>query len=141
METIYFNWQKKSPSYFSSLTGRAREAIVGLAIKFFCHKGVENLIKEFDNLYLKNSQYSAYKQFEKFCRPKTMSISNYIIKFERLYNKIKNFNMALPDSVLVLKFSKNTNISEQHKQLVHPTLTELKYENMKDQIKNFLVTS
>ena len=59
-----------------------------------------------------------------------MSISNYIIEFQRLYKKIENFNMALPDSVL-----NNANISEEHKQLARATLTELKYENMKDQIK------
>ena len=59
-----------------------------------------------------------------------MSISNYIIEFQRLYNKIENFNMALPDGVL-----NNANISEEHKQLARATLTELKYENMKDQIK------
>ena len=64
-----------------------------------------------------------------------MNISNYIIKFQCLYNKIKNFNMTLPDGVLVYKFLNNANISEQHKQPVHTNLTELKYENMKNQIK------
>ena len=63
-----------------------------------------------------------------------MNISNYIIEFERLYNKIKNFNMTLPDGVLAYKFLNNANVSEQHKQLVRATLTVLKYENMKDQI-------
>ena len=33
-----------------------------------------------------------------------MSISNYIIEFECLYNKIKNFNMALPAGILAYKF-------------------------------------
>ena len=42
--------------------------------------------------------------------------------------------MALPDGVLAYKFMNNANISEQHK-LVRATQTELKYENMKDQIK------
>ena len=109
-----------------------------------CHKGVENLIEEFDKLYLKDSQYSAYKayeQFDKFCRLKSMIISNYIIKFECLDNKIKNFNMTLPDGLLAYKFLNNANISEQHKQLVGATVTEVKYENMKDQIKNIFSES
>ena len=55
-----------------------------------------------------------------------MTISNYIIKFERLDDKMNNFNMALPDGVLAYKFLNNGNISEQHKQLVRSTLTELK---------------
>ena len=125
-----------------SLTGQAGEAIVEIDInKLSCNQGVENLIEELDQLYLKNSQYSAdeaYGQFEKFCRPKPRSISNYIIKFERLYNKIKNFNMALPDVITrPYKFLNYASISEQHKQLVHATLTELKYENMKEQINKF----
>ena len=109
-----------------------------------CHKGVENLIEEFDKLYLKDSQYSAYKayeQFDKFCRLKSMIISNYIIKFECLDNKIKNFNMTLPDGLLAYKFLNNANISEQHKQLVGATVTEVKCENMKDQIKNIFSES
>ena len=131
--------KKQAPAIFLSLIGQAREAIVSLDInRLSCDQGVQNLIGELDKLYLKDSQdsaYKAYKQFEKFCRPKSMKISNYIIKFEHLYNKIKNFNMTLPDSSLAYKFLNNANISEKHKQLVHATLTELKYENMKDQIK------
>ena len=55
-----------------------------------------------------------------------MAISNYIIKFERLDDKMNNFHMALPDGVLTYKFLNNASISEQHKQLVRSTLTELK---------------
>ena len=128
--------------FFLSLTVQAGEAIVEIDInKLSCNQGVENLKEELDQLYLKDSQYTAdeaYGQFEKFCRPKPRSISNYIIKFERLYNKIKNFNMALPDVITrPYKFLNYASISEQHKQLVHATLTELKYENMKEQINKF----
>ena len=65
-----------------------------------------------------------------------MSTNNSIIKFERLYNKIKNVNMALPDDVLADRFLNKVNISRKNKQLVCTTLTELKYENMKGQVKN-----
>ena len=64
-----------------------------------------------------------------------MNISNYIIKFECLYNKIKNFNMGLPDGAVAYKFLNNATISEQHKQSVCAALTELIYQNMKDQTK------
>ena len=42
-----------------------------------------------------------------------MSISNYIMEFECLYNKIKNFNLALPDGVLAYMVLNNTNMSKQ----------------------------
>ena len=52
MEAIYFNWQKKqAPAIFLSLTGQAKEALVGDDInKLSCDKGVETLIKEFDKI-------------------------------------------------------------------------------------------
>ena len=49
--------------------------------------------------------------------------------------------MTLPDGLLAYKFLNNANISEQHKQLVGATVTEVKYENMKDQIKNIFSES
>ena len=43
--------------------------------------------------------------------------------------------MALPEAVLAYKFLNNANITEQHKQLVRATLSELRYDKMKEQIK------
>ena len=86
MEAIYFNWLKETSSrYFFILTSQAREAIMGLDInRLFCDQSIENLIEERDKFYLKDCQYSAYEaweEFEIFCWPKPMNISNYIIKF------------------------------------------------------------
>ena len=60
-----------------------------------------------------------------------MSIRNYVMEFELLYHKIKSFKFC--------KFLNNANISVQHKQLVRASLTELKDDNMKDQMKAFSV--
>ena len=97
--------------------------------------GVENLIKALHNLYLKDRNYSAYEAyetFEKFKRPPSMTINNYIVEFECFYHKIKNYDMGLPGGVLAYKFLNNANISEHHKQLVRATLSELKYNTMKE---------
>ena len=53
------------------------------------------------------------------------------MEFELLYHKIKSFKFC--------KFLNNASISVQHKQLVRATLTELKDDNMKDQMKAFSV--
>ena len=53
------------------------------------------------------------------------------MEFELLYHKIKSFKFC--------KFLNNANISVQHKQLVRASLTELKDDNMKDQMKAFSV--
>ena len=39
-----------------------------------------------------------------------MTIGDYIIEFEKLYTKIKNFDMALPDGVLAYHFLNSANI-------------------------------
>ena len=99
--------------------------------------GVENLIKALDNLYLKDRDYSAYElyeTFEKSKHPPSMTINKYIIEFECLYHKIISYDMGLPDGVLAYKFLNNANISEHHS-WYGATLTELKYNTMKEQLK------
>ena len=61
-----------------------------------------------------------------------MTVSGYIIEFERLYNKAKQHKMELPDRVLAYRFSNSSNISSHHKQLVRTNLPELSYQSMKD---------
>ena len=68
-----------------------------------------------------------------------MTIKNSIIEFERLYHKMRNYDMGLPDGVLAYKFLNNANISEHHKQLVRATLNELKYNTLNKKLKKCLV--
>ena len=100
--------------------------------------GVKNLLEKLDKLYLKDdthSAYEAYERFETFSRAPSMTVSDYTIEFERLYNKVKQHKMELPDGVLAYRFLNSANISSHHKQLVRATLSELSYQSMKDQLK------
>ena len=70
-----------------------------------------------NNLYLKDRDYlayEAYETFEKFQCPPSMTINNYVIEFEHLYHKIKNYDMGLPDGVLAYQFLNHANMSEHH---------------------------
>ena len=64
-----------------------------------------------------------------------LTVSEYIIEFEHLYNKAKRRKMELPDGVLTYRFLNRANVSSHHKQLVRATLPELSYQSMKDQLK------
>ena len=64
-----------------------------------------------------------------------MTVSDYIIEYERLYNKAKQHKMKLPDRVLAYRFLDSANISSHHTQLVRATLPDLSYRSMKDQLK------
>ena len=100
--------------------------------------GVKNLLEKLDKFYLKDdthTAYEAYERFEAFSRAPSMTVSDYIIEFECLYNKAKQHEMELPDGVLAYRFLNSANISSHHKQLVRATLPELSYQSMKDQLK------
>ena len=64
-----------------------------------------------------------------------MTIVDYINEFERLNNKICQFNMVLPTGVLAYKVLNNANIFSEKKQLIRATVVSMPYENMKKQLK------
>ena len=51
-----------------------------------------------------HTAYEAYERFETFSRAPSVTVSDYIIEFERLYNKAKQHKMELPDGVLAYRF-------------------------------------
>ena len=77
----------------------------------------------------------AYDRFENFKRPDEMTIVDYINEFERLNNKIRQFDMILLTGILAYKVLNNTNISSEKEQLIRATVVSLTYENMKKQLK------
>lgn len=130
---------KRAPAVFMTLTGEAKEAVLNLEISSLTgDDGMENLIKELDNLYLKDESslaYEAYETFEKFIRPHNMSISDYVIKFEQLYQKAKSFKMEILDGVLAYRLLNSANLSDTQRQLVKATVNKMEYVIMKDQLK------
>ena len=130
--------KKQAPAIFLSLSGQAREAVLELELeKLNDDNGVTNLLEKLDKLYLKDdthSAYEVYERFETFSRAPSMTVSDYIIEFECLYNKAKQHKIELPDGVLAYRFLNSADISSHHKQLVRATLPELSYQSMKDQL-------
>ena len=64
-----------------------------------------------------------------------MSRTDFINEFERMYHKLKQHKMELPDGVLAYRLLKSAHLSEQHEQLARATLTELTYDNIKGRLK------
>ena len=137
MASIHFFGKKRSKPqlFFLTLSGQARDAVLGLDISRHAHDGVKNLLDSLDELFLKDETCSSYEAFEKFVRPAAMSISDYIIQFEQLHNKAKSHKMEILDGVLAYRLLNSANLSEQHKQLVGATVSEIKYSIMKEQLK------
>ena len=131
--------KKQGPAIFLSLNGKPRASVLELDVGIISgDKGVEAILERLGKLYLKDrhqTAYLAYEAFEKFQRPVAMSMTNFINEFERMYHKLKQHKMELPDGVLAYRLLKSAHLSEQHEQLARATLTELTYENMKGQLK------
>ena len=131
--------KKQGPAIFLSLNGKPRASVLELDVGVVSgDKGVEAILEQLDKLYLKDrhqTAYLAYEAFEKFQRPVAMSMTDFINEFERMYHKLKQHKMELPDGVLAYRLLKSAHLSEQHEQLARATLTELTYDNMKGQLK------
>ena len=137
----FVNYEKKKlgPCVFLSLSGSARAAGHEITLEDLSKEdGFETLLAKLDTLYLKdenNSAFEAYEAFEKYQRPGDMDMTAYMIAFERLYQKAKNFSFVLPDGVLAYRLLKSANLSSEHEQLARATLPSLTYDNMKNQLK------
>ena len=64
-----------------------------------------------------------------------MSISDYVIKFEQLYFKVKFFHMEILDGVLAYRTLSSANVTIEQKQLVKVAVTKIDYQVMTDQLK------
>lgn len=131
--------EKQGPCLYLSLKGKAREAALELDIdKIKGKDGVDLILKRLDELFLEDTTqtaYLSYQNFETFKRPEAMNMKDYLVKFEQLYNKIKDHQMVLPDGVLAYRVLNSANLSNEQMTLCRATMTDLKYEEMVKQLK------
>ena len=67
-----------------------------------------------------------------------MSMTDFINEFKRMYHKLKQHKMKVPDGFLPYRLLKSAHLSEHLEQLARATLTELTYDNMEGQLKNII---
>ena len=83
--------------------------------------GVTKLIEFLDKLFKKDElseAYETYVAFDRFRRSKVSSLEDYVIEFEKLYNKTKKFKMELPQTVLAFKLLECSDLEMKYRQLV-----------------------
>ena len=106
--------KKQGPVVYLSLPDKIRKSCNDISVSDLNKdNGLNTLITKIKTLYAKDINalaYMAYDQFENFKRPDEMTIVDYINEFERLNNKIRQFDMVLPTGVLVYKVLNNANI-------------------------------
>ena len=128
--------KQQGPVIYLSLPDNVRNSCRNISITDLNKDdGLDTLINNLERLYLKDKKalaYLAYEKFESFQRPTELNIIDYINKFERLYHEIQQHEMTLPAAILAYCVLKSANISSEKQQLGRATITELNYENMKN---------
>ncbi|KAG1704025.1 Retrovirus-related Pol polyprotein [Nymphon striatum] len=92
--------------------------------------GVDKLIEFMDKIFKKDElseAYESYTEFDRFRRSKVGSMEDYVMEFEKLYNKTKKFNMELPQAVLAFKLLEYSELEMKDRQLV---LTGVNYTDV-----------
>lgn len=106
--------------------------------------GVKTLITFMDKLFKKDDlsdTYEKYTLFNRYQRTAGIKMEDFVIEFEKLYNKSKNKDMELPQAVLMFKLLDASNLSHGERMIV---LTGVDYDKkdtlftqMKASLKKF----
>ena len=131
--------ERQGPAIVLSLENEALDAVLEIEEEqISSENGVDVIINRLDRTY-KNDEtsenYRALEAFETFKRPNTMKICEYLNQFEKLYNKTKSYGTQMSDNLLAYRLLESANLPELHEQMVKGTITDLKYDLMKEQLK------
>lgn len=131
--------KKQALAIALGLEGRAREIAMEIsADQLDQDDGMETLLAKLDGVFLreeKDRTYEAYSHFDRISKDSSVSMEDYIIDFEQRYNRMKKYNMALPDAVLAFKLLDTACLDRKDRQLALTACTELTFTSMKSALK------
>ncbi len=131
--------KKQALAVALSLTGRARDSALEIsAVDLNTDDGMTTLLTKLDSVFLKDQkdrQYEAYTDFDRVTRENGASMQDYIVEFERRYNRMRKFQMELPDAVLAFKLLDTAGLNVKDKQLALTACAALTFQNMKSALK------
>jgi transposase InsO family protein len=127
--------KKQALAVALSLTGKAREVALEIdADELNRNDGLTRLLNSLDKVFEKEAKdlsYAAYTEFDKFRKRPDMSMEDYVIEFERLYNKCRKYRMILPDAILAFKLLDNSGLEISKRQMALTAASELTFKDMK----------
>ena len=133
--------EKHGPAIYLSLSGKSRDAVSSIEPDDIGKvDGADKIIAKLDEVFLKDKttrSYLAFKAFYNYRRTSGMPITEFVVGFEKHNNEMKKYEMTLPDSVLAFMMLIAANIEDDMEKLARATVTELKYDTMKDMRKSF----
>ena len=130
-----------------SLEGNAKaeKAVVDLSASQLNNDGGLNvLFAKLDLVYKEEAvdeAYNVYSKFINFSKSDEMNMTDYILEFEHLYNKMIEHEMKLPNTVLTFKLLDGAKISDDERKLVLTFCSDLQFEKMKSASKRLFKTA
>ena len=130
---------KQGPAMVLSLETEALDTVLELSEEVISRENrLDTKINRLSRIYKKDEtleNYMASENFETFKRPENMKMSDYLNKLEQLYNKTKFCVTQMSENILAYRLLKSANLPEPRKQMVKGTISYLKFNLMKDQLK------
>ena len=131
--------KKQALAVALGLEGRAKDIAMEIpADQLDSDDGMKTLLDKLDGVFQreeKDRAYEAYSQFDRLVKESSVSMADYIIDFEQRYNRIKKYNMELPDAVLAFKLLDTACLDEKNRQLALTACPDLKFASMKSALK------
>ena len=79
----------------------------------------------------KDKAYEVYKNFDTLSKSENMSMSEYIVEFDKRYNQSKKYEITIPEAVLAFRLLDKANLTLSEKQLALTASSDIKYATMK----------
>ena len=133
--------EEEGPLVYRVLTGSAKDTIKRLTpAQVGSATGLAQILAKLDAYYEvdKNQKICVILEaFEKFKRTPSMTMSTFLLEFEKLYAELIKSDCKYPDAVLAYKLLMAANLSAEHERLCKATVTTAQwtYDAMKIQIK------
>ncbi|XP_014051020.1 uncharacterized protein isoform X1 [Salmo salar] len=131
--------KKQALAVVLSLEGRARDTALEISVEDLNNDdGMGTLIRALDSVFLKEEKdaaYEAYSNFDSVSRDISVAMTDYIIDFEQRYNRMRKYDMVLPDAVLAFKLLDTACLDGREKQLALTACTVLTFASMKSALK------
>ena len=131
---------KRGPALVMVLEGKALDAILELTDdEISSAEGITKMIAKLDTVYKKdelNQKFEDLEKFENYKRSSSEGIQEFITHFDMLHSKAKKHGSSWSDDVLGFRLLKSANLPARDEQLIKATITEIKYNIVKNKIKS-----
>ena len=120
--------KKRGPAVYLQLEGKARDAVREFKPEDIGKDtGLKSIMDKLDEVYLKDKNtlsYTAFKEFYEYKRSSGEKYSEFMLKFEQLYNKMAKYDMHLHEGVKAFFLLNAVNMSIESEKLARATVAK-----------------